>query len=357
MKGSGISRNLRRYQLVLACLVIAVCFVLGNDMYRAKAIVLKNKDLFAGNKKVVNYMEAVKAKTFNKLVYSNLSRQYLIDPQRAKQKSLMRMFAGGDTCGLAATPIQTLPYNDAAGTTVGLVDNWKIPGDVTDPTVTGCPTCVATGAGPAGSLPRGAVYTGTGTGPDSAYRISFGAANANILVTMDPTSTQDLALLVYTNVCSSAPADAIVVDDTGAGGIAESVTITNMPAGTYHVVVDGYSAGATLPGPSGPYTLNVTCVTGQTCIQPNTLTAAGVGVTGRVLTAAGGRGLVGAVVRLADQAGVVRTTTTTKGGTYTFDDLEPGQTYIVSVSSRRFNFQPQVIQVTDNIAELNFVPE
>ena len=357
MKGSGISRNLRRYQLVLACLVIAVCFVLGNDMYRAKAIVLKNKDLFAGNKKVVNYMEAVKAKTFNKMVYSDLSRQYLIDPRRANQKSLMRVFAGGDTCGTAATPITILPYNDAAGTTVGLVDNYKIPGDTVAPTVTGCPTCTATGAGPAGSLPRGAVYTGTGTGPDSAYRISFGAGNANIIVNMDPTSTQDLALLVYTNVCSSLPADAIVVDDTGAGGLAESVTITTMPAGSYHIVVDGYSTGGTLPGPSGPYTLSVACVTGQTCIQPNTLTAAGVGVTGRVLTSANGRGLVGAIVRLTDQAGVVRNYTTTKGGRYVFDDLEPGQTYIVNISSRLYNFQPQVIQMNDNISELNFIPE
>ncbi|MBK7392348.1 MAG: carboxypeptidase regulatory-like domain-containing protein [Chloracidobacterium sp.] len=356
MKGSGISRNLRRYQLVLACLVIAVCFVLGNDMYRAKAIVLKNKDLFAGNKKVVNYMEAVKAKTFNKLVHSDLSRQYLIDPKRAKQKSLLRMFAGGDTCGAPATTIAALPYTDAAGTTVGLTDNYDLPPDTTFPTLTGCPTCTETGGGSAGSLPTGAVYTGTGTGPDSAYKITFNTGNANILVNMDPTA-QDMAVMVYTNVCSSSLADGIVIDDSGVAGAAESVQITTMPAGTYHIVVDGYSTGGTPPGPSDTYTLNVTCVTGQTCIQPAPATAAGVGVNGRVLTSSDGRGLVGARVTLTDQAGVVRSTITVKGGRYTFDDLEPGQTYIVSVSSRRFNFQPQVIQVTDNIAELNFVPE
>ncbi len=89
----------------------------------------------------------------------------------------------------------------------------------------------------------------------------------------------------------------------------------------------------------------------------NTATAAGVGVSGRVLTSADGRGLVGARVTLTDQNGSTRSVMTGRGGRYTFDDLEPGQTYIVSVSSRRFNFQPQVIQVTDNIAELNFVPE
>ncbi|MEQ1923039.1 MAG: carboxypeptidase-like regulatory domain-containing protein [Pyrinomonadaceae bacterium] len=325
-------------------------------MYRAKAIVLKNKDLFAGNKKVVNYMDEIKAKTFNKLVYTDMSRRYMINPRRSQQRSLLRMFAGGDTCGTAATPITALPYTDGAGTTVGQTDNYDLPADTAAPTLTGCPTCTATGAGPAGSLPRGAVYTGTGMGPDTAYRISFGVANGNIQVTMDPTAA-DMAVMVYGNVCSSNLADGIVIDDTGVGGGAESVTITTMPAGTYHIVVDGYSSGATPPGPSDTYTLNVICVTGQTCIQPNTLTAAGVGVTGRVLTSTGGRGLVGAIVRLTDQAGVSRTYTTGKGGSYTFDDLEPGQTYVVTVSSRRFSFAPQVIQMNDNIAELNFVPE
>lgn len=88
-----------------------------------------------------------------------------------------------------------------------------------------------------------------------------------------------------------------------------------------------------------------------------TTSAAGVGVSGRVLTSAGGRGLVGARVFLTDQNGSTRTAVTTKGGRYIFDDLEPGQTYVLSVSSRLFSFQPQVIQVTDNIAELNFIPE
>lgn len=89
----------------------------------------------------------------------------------------------------------------------------------------------------------------------------------------------------------------------------------------------------------------------------NVPTAAGVGVSGRVLTSAGGRGLVGARVILTDQNGSTRSVFTGRGGRYMFDDLEPGQTYIVNVLSRRFSFQPQVIQMNDNITELNFVPE
>src|SRR5262249_20659438 len=38
---------------------------------------------------------------------------------------------------------------------------------------------------------------------------------------------------------------------------AEHVVISNMPAGTYNIVVDAYSTGGTPPGPSGPYTIEV----------------------------------------------------------------------------------------------------
>ncbi len=86
-------------------------------------------------------------------------------------------------------------------------------------------------------------------------------------------------------------------------------------------------------------------------------TAAGVSVSGRVLSSAAGRGLTGAVVRLTDQNGGVRTVVTGRLGTFAFGDVEPGQTYVISVVSRRFNFAPRVIQVTDNITDLEFAPE
>ena len=75
---------------------------------------------------------------------------------------------------------------------------------------------------------------------------------------MDPTGAQDLALIVYQSTCSSALADCLCVDDTGVGGVAESVTLSAVAGTTYFLVTDGYSTGATPPGPSGPYTMGVT---------------------------------------------------------------------------------------------------
>ncbi|MEQ1920895.1 MAG: CHRD domain-containing protein [Pyrinomonadaceae bacterium] len=83
-------------------------------------------------------------------------------------------------------------------------------------------------------------------------------------------------------------------------------------------------------------------------------TAAGVNVGGRVLTPEG-RGVRGAIVTITDQNGVSHTVTTGVNGNFVFDDVEPGQTYVVNIRSRRFTFSPQVVQVNDNIADLQFV--
>lgn len=155
----------------------------------------------------------------------------------------------GDTC-VAATGETTLgPFND---TTVGAADNFDLPPDTTAPTCTAASTC--TGAGPAGSLPRGGVYTGTGTGPDRAFKIRSSTA-CTMTITMDPTGAEDMALIAYQTTCSSSLADCACVDDTGVGGVAESVVL-DMAANTdYFVVADGYSTGGTPPGPAGAYTM------------------------------------------------------------------------------------------------------
>lgn len=165
------------------------------------------------------------------------------------QQHLLGGRTPGDVC-TAATGETTLgPFND---TTIGAVDNFDLPADTAAPTCTAPSTC--TGAGPAGSLPRGAVYTGTGTGPDRAFKIRSSTA-CQMVITMTPTGGQDLALIAYQSACTSNLADCACVDDTGVANTAESVTL-DMAAGTeYFVVTDGYSTTATPPGPSGPYTM------------------------------------------------------------------------------------------------------
>ncbi len=159
-----------------------------------------------------------------------------------------------DICSAATPEIDpVLPYGPVADTTVGATDNFDLPPDIAAPTCTAVTNC--NGDGRPGSLPRGSIYTGTGTGPDRAWRIRT-SANCNLTITMDPTGAQDLALIVYQANCSSSLADCACVDDTGRGGTAESVTLGAVAGTDYFIVVDGYSTGG--PPPSGPYTLAVT---------------------------------------------------------------------------------------------------
>lgn len=84
-------------------------------------------------------------------------------------------------------------------------------------------------------------------------------------------------------------------------------------------------------------------------------TASGVSISGRVMTAEG-RGLRSAMVILTDPEGVTRSVATGRGGYYRFEDVEAGATYVLGVSSRRFQFVEQTINVSDSIAGVDFVP-
>jgi hypothetical protein len=83
-------------------------------------------------------------------------------------------------------------------------------------------------------------------------------------------------------------------------------------------------------------------------------TAAPVSISGKVLTDTG-RGLTNAIVTMTDANGVTRTARSSAFGYFRFDDVEAGQTYIVSVSSKRYIFTPQAATVMENLTELNFI--
>ncbi len=82
-------------------------------------------------------------------------------------------------------------------------------------------------------------------------------------------------------------------------------------------------------------------------------TAAGVSVSGRILTAEG-EGVRSARVVMIDSQGIVRMTVTGSFGTYRFDDVRVGETYVMNVSSGRYRFNPITLSVSDELSEVNF---
>jgi hypothetical protein len=100
-------------------------------------------------------------------------------------------------------------------------------------------------------------------------------------------------------------------------------------------------------------TANVDIGAFETQVAP---TSAAVLVGGRVF-APDGRGLKNARVILTDSQGNTRTTLSTSFGYFRFDGVEIGQTYILSVSSKAYIFEPQLVQVFEEITELNLIAQ
>lgn len=85
-------------------------------------------------------------------------------------------------------------------------------------------------------------------------------------------------------------------------------------------------------------------------------TAANVSVGGRITTPLGA-GVRNIVVTLTAQSGEVRSTLSSSMGYYTFDGVEAGQTYLVSVYAKRyeFNVPSRVVHAIEDIADADFV--
>lgn len=82
-------------------------------------------------------------------------------------------------------------------------------------------------------------------------------------------------------------------------------------------------------------------------------TAANVSVSGRVLTS-DGRGIRNVIVVLTDQSGATRTARSSSFGYYRFDDVQVGETYVMSVLSKLYMFNSRVVTVADELTGVDF---
>ncbi len=83
-------------------------------------------------------------------------------------------------------------------------------------------------------------------------------------------------------------------------------------------------------------------------------TAASVSVGGRVFDP-NGNYVSRASLTMTDTQGRTRTAQTNSFGYYHFTEVPAGETYIVSVTHKQFTFSPQIITVTEDLSELNFI--
>ncbi|MEO8072504.1 MAG: carboxypeptidase-like regulatory domain-containing protein, partial [Acidobacteriota bacterium] len=91
-------------------------------------------------------------------------------------------------------------------------------------------------------------------------------------------------------------------------------------------------------------------------VAPAGPTAANVSIGGRVLTSKG-RGIRNAIVTLINQNGETRSARTSAFGFYRFADVQAGETYILSVTTKRYVFDnpTRVLSITDELTDVDFI--
>jgi hypothetical protein len=101
------------------------------------------------------------------------------------------------------------------------------------------------------------------------------------------------------------------------------------------------------------------CISGGWSIEFLPSTAAPATISGRVMTA-DGRGIRNAkVVVTGNSLQEPLIATTGSFGYYSFAGLTAGETYVVTVNSKRYTFTApsRVVTLVDNIADMNFTAE
>ncbi len=79
-----------------------------------------------------------------------------------------------------------------------------------------------------------------------------------------------------------------------------------------------------------------------------------VSVSGRVVSPSG-LGLRNVTISITDPNGVRRTATSSSFGFYSFDNVQTGQNYTVTVSSRLYRFQQRVVNVSGELTNIDFI--
>jgi len=125
-------------------------------------------------------------------------------------------------------------------------------------------------------------------------------------------------------------------------------SLLNLPAGRNYTITPSLAGFVFTPASQAFTNLSVNQTASFTA-RPTIAT-----VSGRVTTPSG-LNLRNAVVALIDSQGVRRTATTSSFGLYSFGDTTTGQSYTLTVSSKRYRFSPQILQIDCNLTNVDFV--
>ncbi|MBC7795402.1 MAG: hypothetical protein H7Z37_00855 [Pyrinomonadaceae bacterium] len=263
----------------------------------------------------------------------------------------------------------TISGNSAAGETF-LTGGMLNVGPLNNTTVTNC-TITNNSALTNGS--SGGLSWGNGT---TLVRNSIIAANANNSSIPDVGGTFTSSGFNLVGNRGSSIGFTQPTDQFGTGGIALNPMLTSLSnfGGTIptHSFVNrsspaidkGNSSGQTTDARGLPRIFENPTVTNATggdgadigAVELQGTTAAGISIGGRVLTA-NGKGLTNAIVTLTTANGETRTARTSFKGRFGFADIGSGETVILSVKSKHYQFESQALSANEDVNNINFTAQ
>ena len=190
------------------------------------------------------------------------------------------------------------------------------------------------------------------TSADEPHTVNKANTTTTINSNTPNPSMQNAAVVVTYSVAVTAPGTGT---PTGTVTVSDGVDSCTASVATGSCMITLTTSGmrtltATYSG-DGNFNTSVSAGVSQTV---TIVTAAPGEVSGRVMTNSG-RAISNARVTITDQAGNSRLATTSAFGYFRFDDVQTGETYIISVTSKRYSFAPQVVNLTENLTDLNFI--
>jgi uncharacterized protein len=190
---------------------------------------------------------------------------------------------------------------------------------------------------------------GAGTGVNT---INF--SNVSGTIAMSATAAKVALVSNSTALTGTCPTDATIVDFIGYGaancnGSLTNTPATNAPAPSTTTSDQRNAAGLDTDIDSANFTASAP--TPAAALLP---TAASATISGRVITS-DGAGIARAAVQITDQSGAIRTALSNGFGYFTFDEIVTGQTYVLSVRSKQYQFGQSTQVVTANDAIDNVV--
>lgn len=194
------------------------------------------------------------------------------------------------------------------------------------------------------------IYTNTGGAFPAGTRTLIGTTNTTVVA----------GTLFFQDIAVTAPMQPVTTE------IAVEIFTPNGMAANHRFFIGSNALGQTAPSyisAAGCGALSPTNVAAAGAPNMHTLiglvgnnipVAANASVSGRIL-AADGRCIRNARVSMTLPNGEIRTVLSSSLGYYRFEEIEVGQTVIISVNSKQFQFSPQVVSVQDNLDDVNFI--